>query len=520
MECGFGDESDSPVRKALKCNGGRRSRQMDKDVSAASPPASQSMTDNLQSAAPAAVHHLSASLEVELFGGAGASASSGPPAAAPPLATETAIAVREKDPMVWEPEEFTDMIDRGACLQIDDDNEVDDPVMYESRDQFLENFDASIGDWEDMPDEDGQRAMMVVALITQMDSFVDVRNELILTRIFAVLFADKYRAHADSVCVYGNGSWSPSAEMDAQRLAQIERALTRAARIFLILSEQQVERSWDEVFTAASQINFAALTPPTRRELSSKMHGKGRGKGGDDGDVAVGSDWCSDAAIMMPSLCVKYTGIGRPKTILNNYGNWFQEERPAPNGLVNFQDATLDLHSVSESGVRIKQVAKSPANNCYLHVPVTLNYTPPDADRKRLRKVLCTSYAGQPDARKIVLAMEALALYGSIMPQKIILIEGKGGNSKSATSKLRQNCFGAAHQFISPSVFQKPDEFRKQMGQYAFARVMTVQECNGGCDLEEEVMKNGRVAKNFLAALTTVRRQLISIGAWRQNFGK
>eukprot|EP00959_Pyramimonas_sp_CCMP1952_P271425 5674209-Pyramimonas_sp.AAC.1 len=65
------------------------------------------------------------------------------------------------------------------------------------------------------------------------------------------------------------------------------------------------------------------------------------------------------------------------------------------------------------------------------------------------------------------MAVEALAMHGEPLPPKIIVLQGGGGNSKSATTKLRANVFADSHEFMGASCLQKDDEFRKQGGQFA-----------------------------------------------------
>ncbi|CAK0823124.1 unnamed protein product [Prorocentrum cordatum] len=128
-------------------------------------------------------------------------------------------------------------------------------------------------------------------------------------------------------------------------------------------------------------------------------------------------------------------------------------------------------------------------NDCHTHIPVSLTYTPAEADVERLNLFLCTSYAGQAAGRRVAMAVEALAMHGEPLPPKIIVLQGGGGNSKSATTKLRANVFADSHEFMGASCLQKDDEFRKQGGQFAGAPLLTIQECSGGDPLQEKVAK-------------------------------
>ncbi len=85
--------------------------------------------------------------------------------------------------------------------------------------------------------------------------------------------------------------------------------------------------------------------------------------------------------------------------------------------------------------------------------------------------------------------MEALCFVGKTLPQKMIMFIGNGGDGKSMRTLLRNNVFGGQHRVISPEAFQVAEEFRKQGCHFAFAACMTIQECNAGVALVEDVWK-------------------------------
>ena len=64
-----------------------------------------------------------------------------------------------------------------------------------------------------------------------------------------------------------------------------------------------------------------------------------------------------------------------------------------------------------------------------------------------------------------------------------------GGNSKSARTALRHNFMGGKHKFVSPQVFQTPDEHRIQGCHFADADCFTVEECKPGWWLMEDDWK-------------------------------
>ena len=113
----------------------------------------------------------------------------------------------------------------------------------------------------------------------------------------------------------------------------------------------------------------------------------------------------------------------------------------------------------------------------------------PDWAVDELRAVMASSMANSEEVMRMQLYMESLVFMTQIMPPVQILEYACGGNSKSARSLLRNNVWSGLHKFVSPKCFHNPDEFRIQGGQFAAARITTIQECSPGCPLVEAVWK-------------------------------
>ena len=152
-------------------------------------------------------------------------------------------------------------------------------------------------------------------------------------------------------------------------------------------------------------------------------------------------------------------------------------------------DCTLQLDLTVRGPGRLRQLAKSPANACYFGLPVSIVEEASPETLERLRVVLTTTFAGDPNARSMDLAAESLAWMGQSLPPIMIWLKGDGGNAKSARTLLRNNVFGGHHVCASPEVFQTEAEFRKQGHQFSFARAVTIQECDPGKPIIEEVWK-------------------------------
>lgn len=203
------------------------------------------------------------------------------------------------------------------------------------------------------------------------------------------------------------------------------------------------------------------------------------------------SHWSGVISKNLFNLLARFTNASKEEKMLDQYGRWFRSIRPIPNETINFYDCTVKLQTCTEKSKDIvSTLAKSPSNDCYFDVPIELSTKIDDETRKKLRLFLATVYAGNPEVRRINLALESLVWFGKELPQKMIIVRGNGGDGKSAYSTLRSSVFGENHYFVGPSVFEQEEEFRKQGLGFASARFLTVQECNGGSFLQEAVFKS------------------------------
>eukprot|EP00972_Heterocapsa_arctica_P113243 16436110-Heterocapsa_arctica.AAC.1 len=73
---------------------------------------------------------------------------------------------------------------------------------------------------------------------------------------------------------------------------------------------------------------------------------------------------------MIASVSVQYVGKGKGKELVDSFGAWFQKPRPASGAVFNFHDASIEVGPSDDGGGAVlRQVTKSPQNNCYLNFP-------------------------------------------------------------------------------------------------------------------------------------------------------
>ena len=122
---------------------------------------------------------------------------------------------------------------------------------------------------------------------------------------------------------------------------------------------------------------------------------------------------------------------------MKQYGRWYQEKKPRPNKIDNFQDCTIILdENLKVEGALFTRVKKSPANHCYFDIPLSLSNGVDDAIRECLRLFLKTIFAGNSD-----LALQSLVFHGVELSRKMLVLRGYVGDGKSAYSALRSNIF-------------------------------------------------------------------------------
>ena len=173
---------------------------------------------------------------------------------------------------------------------------------------------------------------------------------------------------------------------------------------------------------------------------------------------------------------------------LECFAQWFQLPMPEVSKTVSFSNACLE-HRGREEGEVLAIKAKTPDANCYVYIPIGLDYKVNDACRIRMKRALDYAYAGNPRARGKILLSEALSLFGLYDVQRCNFITGVAANSKSMLSDLRANLFQDTHHFISATVFEIDEEFRKQACGFAYARCLTVQEVGHAIKLTTDIFK-------------------------------
>ena len=96
--------------------------------------------------------------------------------------------------------------------------------------------------------------------------------------------------------------------------------------------------------------------------------------------------WLKEGGRVFMDMSDRYAVKGRAGEFLESYGECFQALKPATDKAhVNFKNATFELSRTGSSAQRFKKVARSPKNNCYFGISVTLDYKPAASDEEEMR---------------------------------------------------------------------------------------------------------------------------------------
>ena len=379
----------------------------------------------------------------------------------------------------WEPDEFAELVDQMRPIEFEPEVLPEEETLREANDKVKDEVENLISSWTVQPSQVMKSAMYVVAMYVKEDHVWSASNDILATRVIDLLCGESFRAHKDGVYLYGNGDWAFVEEIKYPYIRKILAVLGCAAKVFAFLVSRETKRDVAAVFQEVGQ-HHEAISAST-----AACHADfGRPRQEDP------TAWSKEGGRVTLDLTQRYSTKGKSTEFIESYGQFFQIPKPTSEGaFVNAQNVTLKISREGSADERFRSVKKSPSNNCYLGVPVSLDYKPSWQHEEEMRLFLCTSFAGNPEGRRMDMAAEALVWYDVPSPQIGLIMTGDGGNAKSAKAALRANVLGEHHHFVSSDVLQVPEEFRKQGKHFARARAATVQENQGGVPWIEDVVK-------------------------------
>lgn len=377
----------------------------------------------------------------------------------------------------WEAPQFERLVRRRIDLAMHVDRVAEEESLRASVERTQRRVAAELEQWDLEPDAEITAALEIICYLITDQPTIERGNDLLACRIVAFIVDKSTRAHTCGCYSYKNGAFRRVEELDEPVLKRVERVCKTAQKVLRHVARQNIGRNIKAVVAAVEDVAFdlSGQAPVLAGDLARR---------GGNGAPPV-AEWAIDLCQGMRSYTGRFTGKGAAKELLDLLGTWMQTPRTDPaTPCVTCEDMSF-LFKPSPGGHQLERIRKSPVHNCYFGLPIELAVEPPDWVLDKLRVILATSYAGQDAGRTIEMSAEALAFMSQTMPPVLIWLSGNGGNAKSARGILRANVFGDHHAVLSSEALQKPDEFRKQGGQFAYCRAITVPEVEPGIPLEE-----------------------------------
>ena len=160
-------------------------------------------------------------------------------------------------------------------------------------------------------------------------------------------------------------------------------------------------------------------------------------------------------------------GVG--KVAIANFLRWASGPAPERQDGVNFKNKYFSIFvepgDVGKTACDRKQ--KSPYNNCYVTIPVEIQFRLPEVAISRMRIFLETTFAGQGAALEMLLSYMAIVAASVRLPEVLIVFVGPGGEGKTLLlCDLMSSVWGTGRAVAPPSIFQTCEEFRKQGHMY------------------------------------------------------
>ena len=394
-----------------------------------------------------------------------------PEAVSPSLPSPEHKRLKLNDPE-WTEDTFHKIYKRGLTITVNENVEADElDVLTKEVKRVTDKLQDTLDHWDTItPTYHYKNALLVLAMYIDLDIHWDPKSDMLLARVVAALNGGRLRAHSDAARYYCNGAWRVIDALPAKIVIDVEKAFSFARYLCQYLAESGIERDWDAVFTAFEFF-----------------------EGWEDYKVVEDFDfkdkhWAKTASQVFVQIPWRVASSSQ-KIGLHCFLAWFQEDYPELSPFLNTNDACLKVQYARGAGPLVQQVPKSPDNNCYVHLNIELKWEPPEDKVDWLNEIMDQSFAGNCEARLMNDCHELTGILGCNYTRFVLFLTGFGSNSKSLLAALRANIAGDSHKFVSPTVFETPEEFRKQGGQFAHARLLTIDECSGGTLLLEAVFK-------------------------------
>ena len=209
----------------------------------------------------------------------------------------------------WEPSVFRALFDSGDVPAVAGDPEVDDSeeTILEASARIWAKYEQEVEEWDPMPSDVSRRALLVIALALDDETAWSKMNEILIARLFMLMYGKEFKGHADGVWRYRNGSYNWIEELPDVTLRGLESSFSRAKNFLLHIKSQNVGRDWESVFEEMKRYHN---TPAASKPTCSTDYQAGEGE-------AV---WALDLAKGLSNITTHYMSRSRSKDVVDTLG--------------------------------------------------------------------------------------------------------------------------------------------------------------------------------------------------------
>ena len=340
---------------------------------------------------------------------------------------------------------------RGLTIYYAEDKDPDE--IQTDPHTLVEQVDAHIASVREyipgIQDDKAKTACAHVALLLYDKSFNESKNELLVCKLFAVLFRGEYRSHYEDTYAYMNGAWGRVTTLPYAALEFATNSIKAAEGVFRILhSEYPHPRR--SITVVAGRIRDILENQSSSSILSA-----------DPSPPAAPCAWLQEVVKLCAAMFQNFVDPGRGRIVLSNFLKWAPEPMPERQDGVNFRNRYYAIYQESEASGRLvcRRQSKSPLRKCYTSIPHDITYRLPDLAVWRMRNFLTTTFSGADRALEMLLAYVSLVAAGVRLPEIILIFVGPGGEGKTLLlCDLMRAVWGSGHA-VAPPIYP-PDRRR------------------------------------------------------------
>ena len=107
---------------------------------------------------------------------------------------------------MWEPVAFKELFAGGLGFVVAGGPEVEagEETILDASARILAKYEQEVSDWDPKPSDVNRRALLVIGLALDDETVWSQKNEVLIARLFMLMYGSDFKGHADGVWRYHN----------------------------------------------------------------------------------------------------------------------------------------------------------------------------------------------------------------------------------------------------------------------------------------------------------------------------